>query len=204
MPCQATRIQSTFDSNSEGWTTVGDSGALSWISLGGNPGGHIRASDMVGGISWFFRAPAAYYGDRSGYYGGTLNFDELQFDTSAQYDDRDVIMTGGNTTIWYDFSNNPGLTWTHYSAVLADTGGWKFGSLASPVPATAAQIQTVLADLTDLQIRGEYRTAADTASLDNVILVPEPPMLSLLASPSCSPSADTSPAPDPNHERRFF
>lgn len=176
----AAAIQSTFDSNTEGWTTVGDSGALSWISTGGNPAGHVRASDNVGGISWFFRAPAAYYGDRSGFYGGTLRFDELQFDTSAQYDDRDVIMTGNSTTIWYNFLNNPGLTWTSYSAVLDDTGGWLFGSLAAPVPATAAQIQTVLANLTDLQIRGEYRTGADTASLDNVMLVvPEPSTLSL-------------------------
>ena len=59
-------------------------------------------------------------------------------------------------------------------AVLDDTGGWLFGALASPVPATTAQISTVLSNLTDLQIRGEFRSGADTASLDNVVLAPEP------------------------------
>jgi hypothetical protein len=175
VPCHAALVQSTFDSNTEGWSTIGDSaGTPTWIASGGNPGGHIRASDSVGGITWFFRAPAAYYGDRSAAYGGTLSFDELQFDTSAQYDDRDIILSGGGVTIWYDFPNNPALTWTAYSTVLDDTGGWKFGTFASPTPATAVQIQTVLSNLTDLQIRGEYRSGADTASLDNVVLTPEP------------------------------
>jgi alkaline phosphatase D len=130
----------------------------------------------VGGITWFFRAPAAYYGDRSSYYGGNLSFDQLQFDTSAQYDDRDIILTGGGVTIWYDFPNNPGTSWTAYSTVLNDTGGWKFGAFASPVPATATQIQTVLADLTDFQIRGEYRSGADTGELDNFCSCPSRPV----------------------------
>ena len=179
-PCQAAVIQSTFDASAENWTTVGDTAAPTWLATGGNPAGHIRATDSVGGITWFFRAPAAFYGDRSASYGGLLSFDMLQADTSAQYDDRDVIMTGGGTTIWYDFTNNPGTTWTHYSAVLDDTGGWLFGAFASPVAATAAQIQTVLSNLSDLQIRGEFRSGADAASLDNAILTPEPSSVVLL------------------------
>jgi hypothetical protein len=174
LPCRAAAVESAFDAGSEGWTTVGDSGSPSWIASGGNPAGHIRATDTVGGISWFFRAPTAFYGDHSDAYGGILSFDMLQVDASVQYDDRDVIMTGGNVTVWYDFPNNPLTTWTHYAAVLDDAGGWRFGALAAPVAASAEQIQTVLANLADLQIRGEFRTGADSASLDNVILTPEP------------------------------
>ena len=102
---------------------------------------------------------------------------------SAQYDDKDIILSNGTTNVWYDFPNNPALTWTHYATVLDDTGGWQFGAFASPTPATAAQIQAVLANLTELQIRGEFRTGADTASLDNVNFTPEPScaLLTLIA-----------------------
>src|SRR5437868_4246867 len=90
-------------------------------------------------------------------------------------------MMGGGTTIWYDFPNNSVMTWTYYSTVLNDTGGWLFGALVLFVFVIDVQICIVFSNLTDLQIRGEFRTGADMVSFDNVVLMLEFIGLAVLA-----------------------
>ncbi len=53
--------------------------------------------------------------------------------------------------------------------LLSATAGWKIGELNGTVP-TESEFQSVLSNLTSLQIRGEYISGADTGDLDNVIL----------------------------------
>jgi hypothetical protein len=60
------------------------------------------------------------------------------------------------------------MTWTSYVIHLDLTDDWRL-SLGGP-RATAADILTVVGDLTDVFIRGEFVTGPDTDGLDNVVL----------------------------------
>ena len=60
---------STFDNDDEGWTIAGDADPTPELSgSAGNPGGHICATDQVGGDIWYFIAPQKFLGDASRVY----------------------------------------------------------------------------------------------------------------------------------------
>jgi hypothetical protein len=91
-----------------------------------------------------------------------------------QFDDSDVILTGGGLTLVFDTSINPSNdSWTSYNVLLNDLSGWHVSTLSGTL-ATQAQVQTTLANITDFRIRAEYQTGADTDSLDNVFLFSRP------------------------------
>jgi hypothetical protein len=160
-------ITSTFDSDAEGWSTDKDAQNFRYESTGGNPGGFVAADDVVAGPYWRFAAPARYLGDRSASYGQSLSYDLRQLGTVGNVTDRpDVRITGGGLTIEYTFGVAPGGNWTSFSVQIEAGAGWMLGG----APATESEIRAVLADVTDLSIRGEYRVGADSAGLDNVRL----------------------------------
>jgi len=171
-------ITSTFETDDDGWQITGDAqgGAAvpNYETSQGNPAPSISATDDVQGGVWYFKAPGKFLGDKSGFYGGTLQFDLMQeFDGSpSQFDSDDIILEGGGLTMTYDTSQNPGdgssETWTPYDVPLDDTGNWEINGSAASQP----EIETVLGDLTELRIRGEYRNGSDTGYLDNVTLSP--------------------------------
>jgi laminin B (domain IV)/PEP-CTERM motif-containing protein len=177
-------IVSTFNTDTQGWTVVGDEvGPVTWVSSGGNPGGYVSVTDSVVGGVMYFVAPDAYFGDHSGAYGTALTFDLIQRypDSPNQFDDDvgDVVLKGSGLTLAYDLANNPvNGTWTPYSVSLT-AGSWRLDSLTGQI-ATQQQVQLVLSDLTGLEIRAEYQTGPDTDGLDSVVLnvagapVPEP------------------------------
>lgn len=164
-------VSSTFDTDDEGWRITGDAQGSSVLPTyhltGGNPDGYISAKDNVQGGVWYFKAPAAFHGDFSIAYDTTLEFDLMQSSLNSQFNTVDVYLRGGGLELRYDTPNNPGTVWTSYSLTLTEAGGWLIGGV---VP-TQEQMLQVLSDVTDLQIRGEFVTGADTGSLDNVYLV---------------------------------
>ncbi len=172
---------STFDVDDEGWTVAGDAqgGGVTpdYSSSGGNPGGHISATDNVAGGTWYFKAPSAFHGNFNSAYGTQLTFDLRQSNTSSQFNNSDVILRGGGLELTFDTAYNPGIDWTGYILELTETGGW----VLNGSPPTQAEFEQVLADVTDLQIRGEYRSGSDTGDLDNVVLLPEPLSAGVLA-----------------------
>lgn len=185
LPAAEATIASTFDTDADGWLVVdllynGDylapitTFAPSYAD-GGNPGGHIAASDPSD-QSFFFQAPARFLGNLGAYYGGTLAFDQRVSPTSPEWrEDPDVILGGGGLQLLYRGAANPGGDWTSFSVSLSESG-WHVGSLSGPAP-TAEQFNTVLGDVSILRIRGEYIIGViETTSLDNVVLtaVPEP------------------------------
>lgn len=165
-------VESRFAADREGWTTWTDLGATftpTWVASGGNPGGYIQQSDPDAGY-FYFRAPAAYLGNRSAAVGGTLSFDLRESSNGTLNDQPDVILRGGGIEIFYDTYNNPETNrFLRYHVLLSHTAQWHVGSLAGPL-ASAAQVQQVLGDLTDLLIRGEYVSGSETTRLDNVVL----------------------------------
>lgn len=165
---------STFDTDTDGWTAVGDIATNALFSAtGGNPGGHIYVIDAATNGMTRFNAPAKFLGNQSGKYGGTLSFDLSQTYPGAadQINETDIVLVGNGMTLVYDTSPNPAKdAWTSYSISMTETAGWKIDSLTGSAP-SQAQMQAVLGNLTSLRIRSEFQTGDDTGSLDNVRLV---------------------------------
>lgn len=161
-------ISSTFDTTLEGWTT--DNGTETFFPTGGFPGGYVGGVEGAGGV-WTYLAPAAFLGDLGSYYGGTLAFDMIQPSSASQFDDADVQLTGGGITIVIDAGDNPGTSWTEYNLDLELGAGWRVGSLTGAI-ASESTIRTVLENLTEFSIRGEFvsGTTNDASGLDNVVL----------------------------------
>ena len=160
-------VLSTFDTGTDGWTTLKDARDFRWEETGGNPGGFIAANDVGSGAYWRFNAPSAYHGDKSAYYGLPITYQLRQIGSVGTVTNQDDIrITGGGVTIDYRFGTTPGSEWTTFSIELVEGAGWE----VSNTPATEAQIRAVLAEVTSLSIRGEYRVGADSCGLDNVYL----------------------------------
>lgn len=171
---QVVLAESTFDTDNEGWLVGGPTpDPADYFPTGGNPGGFVRgydASGPTGGRAfWAFIAPTEFLGDLSAAYGGTLSFDLRQTVAGGTpFDDDDVTLIGGGSTLVIDAGANPPRSWTSYSVILDETAGWVFDGTAQPP--TMAEMQTVLADVTELWIRGEFIAGDDSADLDNVVL----------------------------------
>jgi Laminin B (Domain IV) len=91
-----------------------------------------------------------------------------------------VILIGNGITLTFDLPNssNPEVTpnWSSYSFALLASAGW-IDDVTS-LPATELQMQSVLANLSNIEIRAEYSAALDIDGIDNVTLTststPEP------------------------------
>lgn len=146
-----------------------------WLSTGGNPGGSIRLVDAVVGGVTYFQAPGVYLGDQSAAINSNLSFDLQQTisGSPSQFDDDDVVLTGGGITVVFDLATNPNIgSWSHYEVPLS-APLWHMSTGGGIAP-TDAQFTQVLSDLSALRIRAEYQNGPDTGYLDNVAMVPEP------------------------------
>jgi hypothetical protein len=160
-------VTSNFDQNNEGWSVVGD-GLLTYESTGGNPStsGYILGVDRLEGDVFYFNAPSKFRGNASAAYGRLLTFDLVWSENLSDKDVADIILQGDGLTITAKLPAPPGNSWTSYSIRLDVGGGWVRQGTTQAV--TAAQIQSVLASLQQLRIRGEYRDGSEQSGLDNV------------------------------------
>jgi len=190
----AQAASSTFDTGAEGWQLIDVSGEGTYTNVqqgfpqpvvysatGGNPDGHISATDPST-LTFFFSAPAQFL-SAAAMYGGTLKYDIKVEAVGEPYtNDADVVLVSNAGILVYDFgrspANNPGTSFTARSILWTETG-WLVGSI-NGLPATQQQFQQVTASLTSLLIAGEFTFSTggsasfETTSLDNVILTPVP------------------------------
>jgi hypothetical protein len=162
----AATVSSTFDADAEGWTTVGDVGSTVTAA-----GGAAQLNESAAGVTDFFVAPSKFLGDLAAYYGGTISFD-LQTSGVAMVDttDGDVILTGPGGSLFGFLTNTPIANTSVSNSLAFDPATpWHFNA-ANGAAATAAQIQSVLANVTSLRIRGDYVGGPDVTTLDNVVL----------------------------------
>jgi hypothetical protein len=164
---------STFDTDADGWRigdffdATGDADPI-YVASGGNPGGFIRTGDL---FSWnAFQAPAEFIGNQSAAYGGSLNLD-MQILSHDGIDYPMVVIGDGFKTLQFR-TTPPGTGWTSYSIPLLASAGWEIGDgTGNPgVPATEAELQTVLAGLTFLNLDADWLDGTDQVDLDNVAL----------------------------------
>jgi hypothetical protein len=162
-------VSSTFASDAEGWTMVGDGTTLAHNAADTTSDGFVCSDDSSSGIDWTFSAPEVWLGDQSAAYGGALRFVLRQSAEDAQYDSDDVLLVGDGQTFKYNTAENPGTDWTAYEAPLVETAGW-INTSTGNAP-TRDEMVAALSSLTELRIRGEFREGSDTGCLDEAQLV---------------------------------
>ncbi|CAK0781353.1 hypothetical protein CCP4SC76_7850002 [Gammaproteobacteria bacterium] len=148
---------STFTTDAEGWSTTSSSTAVTH-----NPEGHICAD------AGFWKASLAYSGNLEDAYGSSLTFDLKQSGDSGYNTSDDVILVGAGMRLTYDTPANPGNKWTVYRVPLDVVSGWKIDN-TQEAP-TEAEMRKVLANLTDLLIRGDFSHYGGTGCIDNVTM----------------------------------
>ena len=70
----------------------------------------------------------------------------------------------------FDLSTHPGSAWISYKVPLHEGKGWMKESLRGSPPSQAEMLQ-VLSDVTELKVRGQFTSLADSGWLDNVAVV---------------------------------
>jgi hypothetical protein len=136
------------------------------------PDGRLCARDQQQGDTWYFEASPEVIAQINSGTDLLLQFDLRLLQEGSLFEDYDVMMTVGNGIVLvYDFAYAPTLDWTSYSVMLAAGEGWvdPDGGLPTDDPTLFAQM---MADVTQLHIRGEYVTGADSACIANVNLIP--------------------------------
>jgi hypothetical protein len=140
---------------------------LRYSNFAGNPGGYLwlRAGDWLGGgfPTLTLIAPAIFYGngDRSLYKNGTFSFDLREFlrDEDQTRFTPNLRLIGGGLTLEYLAARHEDTSWTNVSFPLSVAeAGWV--NLGTGVAATEDDLDTVLGNLTSIQIRGPYESPA--------------------------------------------
>ena len=164
-----TLITHDFTDSAQGWIVSGDTRPddAVFARTGGNPGGCITGVDEALGETWYFLAPAAVLQQLPKAVNGTISYSLKQSGPIISLFDDDVVIVGPAGRLSYRFPTPPGTDWTDFSVKLSATAGWTWNWNRR---ATQAQIEQVLAAPTLLQIRGEYVTGDDMASMDNFAL----------------------------------
>jgi uncharacterized repeat protein (TIGR01451 family) len=177
-------VQSTFNSNADGWQTTSDAFAyplVGYSPISGNPGGHIYAVDGYFGAYFYFDAPVKFRGNQAAAYRGSLTFDLRRSNNTPDPPGDDVLLNGAGLTLSASMPV-PGTTWTSYSIPLEES---RWINTATGLPPTQAQMLAALSAVTSLRIRGEYSSDAfDSGYLDNVLLQRGPARITLVVTPT--------------------
>lgn len=167
---EETIAEEQFDTDINGWTSEG--GGITTAMYGfdeGSSDGYIEVVDDHTGGVWYFSAPASYLGEKSIYYGSTIKFCLFQ-DSEMKYQISrpDVIFKNEDKQIFYNINHYPTKEWTDYAIKLDENSGWRVGDTLSSKTATLQDIQSILANVTDFWIRGEFEHGPDKGGMTKV------------------------------------
>jgi hypothetical protein len=161
-----------FDGGLAGWSGYADFHSLQ-VRSGGFSGNYLYAVDQATGGTWYFRAPLAWGGDWSQFYGGKISYYLWVGPAGQSFAADDVVIYGKNGTR---------LAARHPSPFIPTNGFFKF---EIPIDAahfkvnsgtgTQAQILDALSGVTDIFIRGEYINGADWGAIDEIQVEKAPP-----------------------------
>ena len=168
-PIGSVLVSHDFNQSAQGWQVARDTGTVDamFTASGGHPGGCITGTDEAIGETWYFRAPESVLKQLPAAVNGTISFSLKQSGSQVGIIDDDVVIIGAAGRLSYRFPTAPGTDWTDFSVRLLESEGWTWNWNRR---ATQAQIDSVLAAPTGLDIRGEYVTGEDEGSLDNFVL----------------------------------
>jgi hypothetical protein len=176
--------ESTFDNpatTNEGWRvgTLFSASAVDlpfWLFDASTSNGWIEADGLTEWLA--FAAPAAFLGDQSSAYGGSLTFD-LRLGFMDPGDRPLVVLSDGTTELQFRSVAPPLFVFTAFDVPLLAAAGWQLsdGTGAPGAAATEAQLQEVLSGLTRLRILIDWHASDggdDITDLDNVSLIAGP------------------------------
>lgn len=180
-------VESTFDTGPDGWfvadwtnpdlSTSFNTYSVTWHSTGGNPNGHISASDTTSGGWFWFAAPAKYFGNQVAAFGTSLRYD-ISVNLSNGQPGPIVMLTGAGQRLFFN-GDSPSPALQSVVVPLLPIG-WKLNDWQNGAMPTAGVMQSILSNLDGLYISGDWLNGIEVASLDNVSLVPEPTSSTLL------------------------
>jgi len=157
----ASDLVSRFDLGDEGWRGGRDV-SISWSEAGGDPGGFLLGEDLGSGQTWYYVSPVSWAGNWTPYVGGTLSFELKVIDSgNGSSTFGDVVRIYGRDGSYLSWScDPPGESWSrrHVSLVPESfkVAGGSFGS--------------IMKDVSEVWIRGEYSNMRDVGGLDNVMV----------------------------------
>ncbi len=196
---RATLIESTFDTDTDGWQVwtivqgpwnpppvalqLNPSLYPTWISTGGNPGGYINQPYDPDANTTVFVAPSKFLGNQASFQNGTLSFSlRDQFNDGVPY--LAAILVGSDRTLISVPMGPPGTTtWSDFSLSLSPSN-WYVNSPSGP-GATSGDMTAVLSNLQELYIDADWHSGPDSTDLDTVRLqstvaaIPEPSTLTV-------------------------
>jgi len=174
-------IVSNFEDGTEGWRGSGDYEGLRTSRTRPVQGYYLQAFDQATGGTWYFQAPAKFEGDKSRYYGGTLSYFLLaglangNAPTASDYFGAPdvIIQQAGRRGLTLEYRLPRGAYpdpngFKEILVTLAPSPGWRVQG--SGDRATAEQMATVLANVGQMFIRGEYFNRDDYGEIDEVYL----------------------------------
>ncbi len=182
---QANVITSTFDTGTDGWTVVD----INYnTGLGATPvvkayypaewvAGYIYKTDPNLTDTYLFSAPSKFLGAMGSYYGQSISWDLHNY-TNGNLE-IGLILSGNGHSLYRAGMAGPDGDWLHYNIPLVAGSNWLLDG-PNGSPATAGEFAAVLGSLDNIYIMGDYLNGSDTASLDNVSLVPEPATMGLI------------------------
>ena len=166
-------FEADFSISDQQWTAISvalaDTVALGREEQGGSNGAHVRAG-LAGAWWWSAHATVALPGDFGAVVGGTLAFDTISFDDDPRTVLPDFVrLIGTNETLIADLPVAARTEWSHYAFALDTSGQWRRAS--DDAPATVDDVQSVLATLRSLEVRGDLAAGSAgvaTSGLDRV------------------------------------
>lgn len=178
-------IESTFDTDLDGWTKAPGSDAgstLVWVSSGGNPDGFIRLNEAATGNIDRISAPAKFLGNKFFFIGGTFEMDRLTNSLlNIATNNDDIRLVGSSFTLRIDLPS-PGVgVWVSETVDLTHDAGWvRVDNGQAP---TATEFASVMSDLQGIYLLADFRSGAETPSYDNIRMtgiIPEPSLAGFL------------------------
>ena len=163
-------VVSTFDSNLEGWTVVGDNSAT-WEPSGGNPDGCVSVVDLATGDQNKAAAPPKFLGDWSAMGAAdTLSY-ELHLETNSPTFPPPwmfrIVGPGGEARGIVPGVVPPRNQWVKFQVSL-DSADWDLQS---------GTWSELLAEVTSLEVYAEFANGPETVRIDNVRLTGVPPVV---------------------------
>jgi hypothetical protein len=157
----ATDLVSFFDLGDEGWRGGRDV-SLSWSETGGDPGGFLLGEDQGSGQTCYYVSPVTWAGNWTPYIGGVLGFELKVVDSgNGSSTFGDVVRIYGQDGSYLSWSCDPPAgSWTRRQVSL----------VPSSFREVKGSFDSVMNDVSEVWIRGEYSNMKDAGGLDNVMI----------------------------------
>ncbi len=165
-------VESTFDNNNDGWRRSGDASSVyRWHASGGNPGGYISVQDAAHGAADYFVAPGKFLGNLENFWDGYFSFDIRPSTLTNRVAGALVVIQSGAGSLLSKLtaSNITGVRAGQWNSLVFQLTPveWLLGGRTP----TDTEFLSVLSSVSQISILADWRSGAETVSLDNVRLV---------------------------------